>query len=194
MSKSDEKLQIVAFSTNDTYQTPNDIINMFLEEQNHVLLKKTRNAIAFTTSLNKSQNSTKIMICSILNLGREYTGITDVNCYLIFIDLTKETSKEKFESILNYVKDYCDFSKKIFIFGMINSENTEENKIIQKDEIIKSAGKAEIIYEYNEIDLSKKKEIFNTIMNILIYSSQNSISGEATEEKEEGQSGSCEIF
>ena len=195
MSSLDEKLQIVAFSTNDTYQTPNDIINLFLEEQNHVILKKTRNAIAFTTSLNNSSKSTKIMICSVLNLGREYTGITEVNCYIIFVDLSKENSKEKFESILTYMKDYCDLSKKIFILGMINSNNTEENKLVKKEEIIKSAQNSETTYEYKEINLSNTKEISNTIMNILIYSSKNSINGEVVEEeKEEGHSGSCEIF
>ena len=43
MSKShDEKLQIVAFSTNDTTQTPNDIINIFLGQKEHTIIKKSR--------------------------------------------------------------------------------------------------------------------------------------------------------
>ena len=40
MSGQEEKIQIVAFSTNDTHQTPNDVINMFLENNNHLILKK----------------------------------------------------------------------------------------------------------------------------------------------------------
>ena len=41
MSAKEEKIQIVAFSTNDNNnQTPNDIINKFLENNNHQILKK----------------------------------------------------------------------------------------------------------------------------------------------------------
>ena len=91
----DKKLQIVAFSTNDTTQTPNDIINIFLGQQNHTIIKKSRHSIAFSTNLKNSSKSTTIIICSILNLTREYTGITDVNCYILFINLEKDDSLEK---------------------------------------------------------------------------------------------------
>ena len=63
------------------------------------------------------------MICSVLNLTREYTGITDVNCYIVFIDLEKNDSKEKFDLILNYSKEYCELTKKIYVFGMISGNN-----------------------------------------------------------------------
>ena len=194
---SEDKLQIVAFSTNDTEQTPIDIINTFLEQQNHVILKKTRSAVAFTTTLTNSTKSNKIMICSILNLGREYTGITDVNCYMIFVDLEKETSKEKLDSIISYAKDYCELSKKVFIIGMTNSNKATEDKIIikfTKDDISKILENSDITYEYKEIDLSNIKEICDTLMNIFIYSSKNSISGELAQELEKDQSGSCNIF
>ena len=75
----DEKIQIVAFSTNDTSQTPNDIINIFLGQQNHKILKKSKFAIAFSTTLKNQTKETRIMICSVLNLTKEYSGITDVN-------------------------------------------------------------------------------------------------------------------
>ena len=195
---SEERIQIVAFSTNETYKNPNDIINTFLEQQNHIILKKTRNAIAFSTQLNNSQKNTKIMICSVLNLGKEYTGITDVNCYIIFIDLEKEISKEKFESIISYVKDYCDLAKKIFIFGMINTnkdeENTSNEKYINKDDITKLLENTDIIYEYKELDLSKTTDIYDEIIKILVYSSKHSISSDIIEETEKDQSGSCKIF
>ena len=194
---SEEKIQIVAFSTNETYQTPNDIINTFLEQQNHIILKKTKNAIAFSTQLNNSQKKTKIMICSILDLGREYIGITDVNCYIIFIDLEKEISKEKFESIITYAKDYGDITKKMFIFGMINANKDEKNineRYLNKDDISKLLGNSEIIYEYKELDLSKEKDIYDEIIKILVYSSKNSITSDLMEETGKGQSGSCSIL
>ena len=82
----DDKIQIVAFYTNDTAQTPNDIINIFLGQQNHKILKKSKFAIAFETTLKNQSKETRIMICSVLNLTKEYSGITDVNCYLLFVD------------------------------------------------------------------------------------------------------------
>ena len=193
MSGQEEKIQIVAFSTNDTHQTPNDIINMFLENNNHLILKKSRHAIAFSTSIANSPKSTKIMVCSVLNLTREYTGITDVNCYVLFIDLEKEDSKEKFESILNYAKDYCELTKKIYVLGMV-SGNDEETKHITKGDITRTLDSAQVTYEYKEINLSKAKEVSDIIMDILVYSSKHSISGEDTKDKEGGQAGSCQIF
>ena len=193
MSGQEEKIQIVAFSTNDTQQTPNDVINMFLENNNHLILKKSRHAIAFSTTLANSNKSSKIMVCSVLNLTREYTGITDVNCYILFIDLEKEESKEKFETILNYAKDYCELTKKIYVLGMV-SGNDEEIKRITKGDITKTLDSAQVAYEYKEINLSKAKEVSDTIMDVLVYSSKHSISGEETKDKEGGQAGSCEIF
>ena len=137
------------------------------------------------------------MICSILNLESEYTGITDVNCYLIFIDIENETSKEKFDSILSYMKDYCEVSKKVFIFGMINANKNEENnnsKTNIKDEIMTTLKNSELNYEFKDLDLSNKKEIFNEIMNVLVYSSKNNVSVKIEEEFEKGQSGSCNII
>lgn len=192
-SQQEEKIQIVAFSTNDKDQTPNDILNIFLEQHNHLILKKSRHAIAFSTQIADSTKSTKIMVCSVLNLTREYTGITDVNCYLLFIDLEKEESKEKFELILNYAKDYCELAKKLFVFGMVNG-NEEEKKHITKTDITKELDLLQINYEYKEINLSKTKEVSDIIMSVLEYSAKHSISGEKENDKESGQANSCNIF
>ena len=191
--KEEEKIQIVAFSTNDNNnQTPNDIINMFLENNNHEVLKKSRHAIAFSTTLTNSSKPTKIMVCSVLNLTREYTGITDVNCYILFIDLEKEDSKEKFESILNYAKDYCELTKKVYVLGMISGTD-EEARVIEKEDITKTLDIAQLTYEYKEINLSKSKEVSDNIMDIFEYSSKHSIS-EDEEDKDRGKDKSCEIF
>ena len=189
----EEKIQIVAFSTNDTQQTPNDIINIFLEQHNHLILKKSRHAIAFSTEISDNQKSTKIMICSVLDLTREYTGITDVNCYLLFIDLEKEDSYKKFDIILNYAKDYCELSKKLYVIGMI-SGNEDTTKYIGQKDITKILDSAQVDYEYKEINLSKQKEVSDAILSVLLYSQKHSISGESLNDKEEGQAASCTIF
>ena len=193
MAGKEDKIQIVAFSTNDTHQTPNDIINTFLENNNHQILKKSRHAIAFSTTLPNTSKPSKIMVCSVLNLTREYTGITDVNCYLLFKDLEKEESKEKFETILNYSKDYCELTKKIYVLGMV-SGNEEETKHITKGDITKTLDSANLTYEYKEINLSKAKDVSDAIMEVFVYSSKHSISGEVIKDKEGGQAASCEIF
>ena len=102
-----EKIQIVAFSTNESDNNPNELINIYLENNNHIIIKKTSIATAFTTQLTNTSKQTKIMICSVLNLSKDYTGITDVNCYLLYLDLEKEDSKAKFEIIFNYAKENC---------------------------------------------------------------------------------------
>ena len=189
----DEKLQIVAFSTNDQTQTPNDIINIFLGQHNHTIIKKSRHSIAFSTNLKNSKQSTRIMICSILNLTREYAGITDVNCYLLFINLEKDDSLEKLESIINYAKDYCELGKKIYVLGLI-SGSQDEVRCINKSDITDILNQIQPTYEYKEINLSKTKEVADAIMEVLDYSSKHSINGDYKGDKDSGQAKSCEIF
>ena len=147
MSDKEEKIQIVAFSTNESNQTPNDILQILLDQYTHTIIKKSRHAIALTLVLPDSINSTKIMMCSVLNLTREYTGITDVNCYFIFIDLQNENSKENFDLIISYFKDYCDLTKKIFIIGFINKDNNTKH-IISKEEVKRVMDSGNLNYEY----------------------------------------------
>jgi hypothetical protein len=189
----DKKLQIVAFSTNDTTQTPNDIINIFLGQQNHTIIKKSRHSIAFSTNLKNSSKSTTIIICSILNLTREYTGITDVNCYILFINLEKDDSLEKLEGIINYAKDYCELGKKIYVLGML-SGSQEEIRCVNKADITKELDQIQVNYEYKEINLSNAKEVADAIMEVIDYSSKHSINGDSKIDREAAQGKSCAIF
>ena len=74
------------------------------------------------------------------------------------------------------------------------SGNDEETKHITKGDITRTLDSAQVTYEYKEINLSKAKEVSDIIMDILVYSSKHSISGEDTKDKEGGQAGSCQIF
>ena len=193
-TQKDEKLQIVAFSTNDTVQTPNDIINIFLGQQNHKILKKSKFAIAFSTMLKNQSKETRIMICSVLNLSKEYTGITDVNCYLLFIDLEKKDSLDKLKDIINYAKDNCRLSKKIFVLGMI-SGNEEEEVQVAKLDITKILDALNAKYEYKEINLSKMKQIADILLEVFDYCTKHSIDEEEEEfDKDGNQAKSCIIF
>ena len=194
MLDSEDKIQIVAFSTNESRHTPNDIINIFLEQHSHSIIKKNSQTLAFSTVLSNSAESIKVMICSILNLGRQYNGISDVNCYLLFIDLENEESKVKFESIINYIRNFCDLNKKIFVLGMLGGNN-EEIKYINKEQIINTFKIAQINYEYKEININKIKEVSDIIMEVLVYASENSIKDYTYQNEKEGDKGnSCAIF
>ena len=190
-AQKDEKLQIVAFSTNDDRQTPNDIINIFLGQQNHKILKKSKMAIAFSTQLKGKE--TRIMICSVLNLSKEYTGITDVNCYLLFIDLEKSDSIDRLKSIINYAKDNCRLSKKIFVLGMVSGNEDEVVKFTKAD-VTQILDEFQAKYEYKEINLSKIKEISDIMEGIFEYSSHHPIDDEEEIDKEDGQARSCILF
>ena len=188
-----EKIQIVAFSTNENEHNPNDLLNIYLENNNHLIIKKTTLATAFTTTLPKNSKQTKIMICSVLNLSKEYTGINDVNCYLLFIDLEQEDSKSKLEIILNYAKENCNFEKKMYVFGMVTKKNSKQ--YISKKDIENSLDEAQILYEYKEINIKENKDICNSFTNVFLYSLNNPlVKGKNNEEKEDEQAGSCNLF
>ena len=190
-TQKDEKLQIVAFSTNETAQTPNDIINIVLGQLNHKILKKSKLAIAFSTQLKGKE--TRIMICSVLNLSKEYTGITDVNCYLLFIDLEKADSIERLKNIINYAKDNCRLTKKIFVLGMVSGNEDEEVKFSKLD-ITQILDEFKANYEYKEINISKIKEIDEIMMSIFEYSSIHPIDEDEEVEKGTDPAKSCLLF
>ena len=194
MDNSEEKLQIVAFSTNDSRHTPNDIINIFLDQHQHTIIQKSSKIIAFSTILSNSEKPKKIMICSILNMTVEYSGINEVNCYILFIDFENENSKIKFDLIMNYFKDFCESSKKVYVLGMV-SGSVEEAKYIEKEYIIKKLDKMKIYYEYKEINLNIIKEISDRIMNILVDCSENTLYSHSINiDKDKNESNSCEII
>ena len=193
MSENDEKIQIVSFSTNDANYSPIDILQVLLDQYTHTVIKKSRHAIAFMMALPDSIKQTKIMMCSVLNLSREYTGITDVNCYLIFIDLKNENSKEAFDLIISYLKENCDLSKKIFVLGIINKEN-DIKQIISEEEIVKVMDSGNLIYEYIELNLEKKKEVADSLLNIFVKCSKEEAKDDKQIEKDGKQAHSCNVF
>ena len=193
MSESEEKIQIVSFSTNDTNYTPIDILQILLAQYTHTVVKKSRHAIAFMMALPDSIKQTKIMMCSVLNLTKEYTGITDVNCYLVFIDLKNENSKENFNLIISYLKDYCDLGKKIFVLGIVNKDNDIKQIFSEKD-IINNMDSGNFIYEYIEIDLEKTKEVADSLLNIFIKCSKEESIEDNKIEKDGKQAHSCNVF
>ena len=167
-----QKIQMIAFVTNEKSHPPNDIIaSYYLNKRTHFLIKKSKEILAFSTVFPEQKKTTKIMLCTLIDLNMEYEGIKDVNCYLIVVDLQKETSKEKLEEILTYINSYCNVSKKIFILGV--KEKEEENEIkISEDEINQRIN--DLDCDYFELNLDNDNDVTNKISDIFIYCSKNS--------------------
>ena len=195
MSDKKEIIQIVAFGTNSN-QTPNEILQILLDQYTHTIIEKSKHAISFTLVVPESIKATKIMMVSMVsisNLNREYTGITDVNSYLIFVDLQNENSKENLELILSYYKNYCDLEKKIFVLGIVSIKN-DTKQFINKQKIKKMMNSGKFLYEYNELNLENLKEVKNSLLKIFVKSYKEGIEDNNKSEKNGNQAHLCNVF
>ena len=165
---SEQKLHIVSFSTNEIKYNPNLLIKLYLEKNKYSLLKSTLISTIFSMKFPNQEKDTKVMFCSILNSSREYIGIKDVNCYILYIDLESEKSKSKFELILNYAMEYFDFSKKLYVYGLL--DKTKGKTKINKEDIIDYVEELYIPYEYKEVNIKEIKEICDSFTEIFNYS------------------------
>ena len=195
MNDSNNKIQIVAFSTNDKEGTPNEIITTFLSFYSHKMIKKSKTVLAFNIEFPDVNEETKIMICSILNLTKDYSGITDVNCYVLVVHLEKEDASSKLEEILQYMKEYCDETKKIFIMGVTSSKGATQ--VITQKDITNQMENFGQKYEYHTLKLSDSQDVADYILQVFMYSKNHLINQEEEDEadiKDGGQSHSCVIF
>ena len=173
MEANEKIIQIVAFSTNinsSQFSSPYEIIKIFLKYHDHILLKQRIGlALAFKTLLPKSKLDTQIMICSVLDLLREYNGIKNVNCYLLFIDLESKDSKEQLHLIIQYYLKYCNLSRKIYIIGLFNSYVENRKKSIDEGQIKEILTKANINkFVYKEMNIEDQQKISDMISEIFI--------------------------
>lgn len=145
------------------------MINLFLKQQNHKIIKKSNISITFSTSLKNQSEETIIMINTILNLSKEYTDIFDANCYLLFIDLKIEDLLEKLNTIIKNIKKFCNSNTELYIIGMISGDEGKEVIIDKKSEIINKLEKGNIKYIYRTINISKETEIFDVFIDIFEY-------------------------
>jgi len=189
-----QKIQIVAFTTNEKTSSPNDIIEKYFSNNTYYLIKRNKNIIAFSTTLPEQKKQTKIMICTLTNLTIEYEGINDINCYIITIDLQKETSEEKFGQILEYAQAQCDISKKFFVLGVKKGEeDNEENKVkYNVEDIQNKINLYNLNAEYYELNLDNSLEISKIITEIFQYCFNSYETENAEKFADEGKS--CLIY
>ena len=63
------------------------------------------------------------MVWSVLKLKKEYTGVKDVNCYIMFVNIEEKDSIERLNDIIVYFIKYYDDSKKIFLIRFFKNSN-----------------------------------------------------------------------
>ena len=173
MDINEKTIQIVAFTTNfdpNQFSSPYEIIKIFLKYHDHILLKQRNGlALAFKTTLPKSKKETQIMICSVYDLFREYNGIKEVNCYLLFVDLENKDSKNQLDLIIKYFLKYCSLSKKIYIIGIYNSDSENIQKYISEQEIKEIFENSNIMkIMYKEMNIEDTQKISDYILNIFV--------------------------
>ena len=173
MDINEKTIQIVAFTTNfdpNQFSSPYEIIKIFLKYHDHILLKQRNGlALAFKTTLPKSKKETQIMICSVYDLLREYNGIKEVNCYLLFVDLENKDSKNQLDLIIKYFLKYCSLSKKIYIIGIYNSDSENIQKYISEQEIKEIFENSNIMkIMYKEMNIEDTQKISDYILDIFV--------------------------
>lgn len=173
MDINEKTIQIVAFTTNfdpNQFSSPYEIIKIFLKYHDHILLKQRNGlALAFKTTLPKSKKETQIMICSVYDLFREYNGIKEVNCYLLFVDLENKDSKNQLDLIIKYFLKYCSLSKKIYIIGIYNSDSENIQKYISEQEIKEIFENSNIMkIMYKEMNIEDTQKISDYILDIFV--------------------------
>ena len=191
MENNEKTIQIVAFTTNtdsSQFSSPYEIFKIFLKYHDHILLKQRKGlALAFKISLPKDKSDTQIMICSVLDLLREYNGIKDVNCYLIFIDLENRESKNQFNLIIQYILKHCNLAKKIYIIGLYNNYLENSKKNIDENEIKEIMKETKINkYIYKEMNLEDSQKISDFILEIFINVESASNKKKIIKENKEG--------
>ena len=173
MDINEKTIQIVAFTTNfdpNQFSSPYEIIKIFLKYHDHILLKQKNGlALAFKTTLPKSKKETQIMICSVYDLFREYNGIKEVNCYLLFVDLENKDSKNQLDLIIKYFLKYCSLSKKIYIIGIYNSDSENIQRYISEQEIKEIFENSNIMkIMYKEMNIEDTQKISDYILDIFV--------------------------
>ena len=170
---SGDEFQIVAFSTNETTPTANDILKIFLDQHSHIIKVQSMHTISCEFTLQNDPQPKKLMMASLSDLNRTYEGISDVSFYFVFVHMDYPHVQKNLELIGSYMKKYCDLSQRIFVFCIVKDEfelKTISNEVVKK--ILEEKLGNYVFYEFN---LKNKNEIGDILSNIFLSFSQKEI-------------------
>jgi hypothetical protein len=190
---SNEEFKIVAFCTNETSPSPNDIIKIFLDQHSSIITTQSLHVISCEFSLPNFSQPKKMRMISLPDISRIYDGISDVNFYFLFVYLDNINAQKNFELVCDYMKKHCDLKKKIFIFGVLKDEFSLKN--ISKENIQKICDLMLFNYIYYEISMANRENIVEIFLNIFSEFSQESENNINISKDEFGQQAhSCVFF
>ena len=190
---SDDEFQIVAFSTNETTPTANDILKIFLDQHSHTIQTQSLHAISCEFSLPNIPTPKKLMMCLLSDINRTYEGINDVSFYFLFVHLENSNVQKDLELVCSYMKNYCDRSKKIFVFGILKDELCLRK--ISDENVKEILGEKFVNYKYYEINLIDKAGIGDLFLNIFLSFSPKRENTTNIQKNEVGQHAhSCVFF
>lgn len=167
MSKKPYNFTMVCFSTNNNRFSPLSIMQKFIKNAGYDNMKLiNNNALNFNYKIDQNQfkiNQLIMLMYEIINLeGGNYDICTLADSYLIIIDLEKEDTYQKLDTIFNFMKNICDLEKTIFVLGVyIDANNT--NKDLDEENIIEYLDEQKLIYEYVESNVDSIKDLIKTI-------------------------------
>ena len=115
-------VKYLAFSTNETSPSQNDILKIFLDRHTNIMKAKSLHAISCEFSFDSFHK--KIMMISLPHINRIYQGISDVSFYFFFGDLESLNVEKNFELVCCYIKNNCDLNKNFLFleFGELEME------------------------------------------------------------------------
>lgn len=195
-------IQIAAFSTNDTINTPIDIIDIYLKNNlNHSPPLKTKHTSTFTILPFDNQSdypNTKISLSFITDLTKDYSQMRLAHCYVVFMDLESEESKDKIERIFNYINRKSVKEPKLYVFGMISNLKESTSAFTKKDIKEYLALIDDFSYSYENFELASENKMTKIIEKFLKDVTETYFFGDEKsliiDRPGEANSGSCIII
>jgi Ni,Fe-hydrogenase I large subunit len=157
-------LMLLVFGTNQSNNTPYDIILQFINNQNvNIIEQKEKKNITFEYSLQKG-DPTKIKTIFIKEIIGKKPYYDKADAYIIFVDLESVESLDKLNQITQFILE-CNYSIPAFILGHYKNNN-DKIQSLNSETMNKQLKKyKKLNYNYDEICIEQKK-IFNEIFEI----------------------------
>ena len=157
-------LMLLVFGTNQSNNTPYDIILQFINNQNvNIIEQKEKKNITFEYSLQKG-DPTKIKTIFIKEIIGKKPYYDKADAYIIFVDLESVESLDKLNQIIQFILE-CNYNIPAIILGKYNNNN-DKIQSLNTETMNKQLKKfKKLNYFYDEICIEQKK-IFNEIFEI----------------------------
>ena len=194
MSKIKRNYKALSFSTNIKDISLCSLLKLFLSNKLCSKIKEKNNHCLEYDYLIDDKILVHTTLFEVYELNKKIDISYLSDSYIIIIDLEKDDSYEKLESIILYIINYCDLEKKIFVLGVYKNVNNI-NEDLKEENIKDYIDNKRINYEYLELNIENQKDLIKIIEFITKQSILNNNMHNDSYDKDKGQSNSgCNIF